>query len=153
MSNRYAIAPAVAALPNARGIDTFAIHASFPSAPRCVARISPHATSPAAMDKLAWKQIRKAARRKLITILALLSVLGLTATTAFAVSPLRVRLTAFALAGALAGVGGGLYVIALKGLPFSGFPPQLSRPDTSGLVREVTPGKEHVFEFGVEVPN
>ena len=45
---------------------------------------------------------------------------------AFGVSPLRVRLTAFALAGALAGVGGGLYVVALKGLPFSGFPPELS---------------------------
>jgi hypothetical protein len=32
------------------------------------------------------------------------------------------------------------------------FPPQLGRPDRSGLVREVVAGKEHVFEFGVEVP-
>ena len=34
----------------------------------------------------------------------------------------------------------------------SRFPPQLRRPDTSTLVREVAPGKEHVFEFAVEVP-
>jgi hypothetical protein len=33
------------------------------------------------------------------------------------------------------------------------FPPQLRRPDTSGLLREVQPGKEHSFEFAVEVPN
>jgi hypothetical protein len=33
------------------------------------------------------------------------------------------------------------------------FPPQLRRPDTSGLLREVTAGKEHSFEFAVEVPN
>lgn len=33
------------------------------------------------------------------------------------------------------------------------FPPQLGRPDQSGLVREVVAGKDHVFEFGVEVPN
>ncbi|HJZ53924.1 MAG TPA: hypothetical protein VKE74_03150 [Gemmataceae bacterium] len=33
------------------------------------------------------------------------------------------------------------------------FPPQLSRPDRSGLVREVVAGKEHFFEFGVEVPS
>ena len=33
------------------------------------------------------------------------------------------------------------------------FPPQLARPDRSGIVREVTPGKDHVFEFAVQVPN
>ena len=32
------------------------------------------------------------------------------------------------------------------------FPPQLARPDMSGLVREVKPGRENVFEFAVEVP-
>jgi hypothetical protein len=30
------------------------------------------------------------------------------------------------------------------------FPPQLRRPDRSGLVREVKAGKDHVFEFAVE---
>ena len=45
---------------------------------------------------------------------------------AYAVSPLRVRLTAFAFAGGLAGLGGGLYVVGLEGVPFSGFPPALS---------------------------
>lgn len=33
------------------------------------------------------------------------------------------------------------------------FPPQLGRPDRSGLVREVVAGRENVFEFAVEVPN
>ena len=33
------------------------------------------------------------------------------------------------------------------------FPPQLARPDKSGLVREVKAGQENVFEFAVEVPN
>lgn len=32
------------------------------------------------------------------------------------------------------------------------FPPQLARPDRSGVVREITPGKDHVFEFAVESP-
>jgi ABC-type branched-subunit amino acid transport system ATPase component len=45
---------------------------------------------------------------------------------AFGVSPVRVRLVAFAFAGALAGVGGGLYAIALKGIGFSGYNPELS---------------------------
>ena len=45
---------------------------------------------------------------------------------AYAVSPVRVKLTAFALAGALAGVAGGLYAIGLRGIGFSGFNPQLS---------------------------
>ena len=45
---------------------------------------------------------------------------------AYAISPLRVRLTAFAFAGALAGVAGGLYAIGLRGMPFSGFNPSLS---------------------------
>jgi hypothetical protein len=33
------------------------------------------------------------------------------------------------------------------------FPPQLARPDKSGLVREVKAGQENVFEFAVEVPD
>ncbi|MHB8465507.1 MAG: ATP-binding cassette domain-containing protein [Acidimicrobiales bacterium] len=45
---------------------------------------------------------------------------------AYAISPLRVRLTAFAFAGALAGVAGGLYVIGLRGIGFSGYNPELS---------------------------
>jgi hypothetical protein len=32
------------------------------------------------------------------------------------------------------------------------FPANLARPDLSGLEREVQPGREHVFEFVVEVP-
>jgi hypothetical protein len=32
------------------------------------------------------------------------------------------------------------------------FPAKLARPDLSGLVREVHAGKDHVFEFAVEVP-
>ena len=35
----------------------------------------------------------------------------------------------------------------------SHFPPQLARPDKSGLVREVKAGQENVFEFVVEVPH
>ena len=33
------------------------------------------------------------------------------------------------------------------------FPAKLARPDLSGLEREVQTGKEHVFDFAVEVPN
>lgn len=32
------------------------------------------------------------------------------------------------------------------------FPAKLARPDLSGLVREVKPSQENVFEFAVEVP-
>jgi hypothetical protein len=32
------------------------------------------------------------------------------------------------------------------------FPAKLARPDLSGIEREVTAGKEHVFEFAVDVP-
>lgn len=32
------------------------------------------------------------------------------------------------------------------------FPARLARPDLSGLEREVRPGRDHVFEFSVEVP-
>lgn len=32
------------------------------------------------------------------------------------------------------------------------FPAKLARPDLSGLEREIKPGKDHVFEFAVEVP-
>lgn len=41
----------------------------------------------------------------------------------FSIDPVRAKLTAFALAGALAGIAGGLFVLGLRGLPFSGFPP------------------------------
>ena len=34
---------------------------------------------------------------------------------------------------------------------FSVFPPQLARPDQSGLIREVKPGQENWFEFVIEV--
>jgi hypothetical protein len=33
------------------------------------------------------------------------------------------------------------------------FPPQLARPDLSGVVREVKAGQANVFDFAVEVPN
>ena len=54
----------------------------------------------------------------------------------------------------------GWYRVAIAVVPDSSalssgkllFPLQLARPDRSGLMREVTPGKEHVFEFVVEVP-
>ncbi len=36
--------------------------------------------------------------------------------------------------------------------PTAIFPLKLARPDTSGLVREVKPEQENVFEFAVEVP-
>src|SRR5947209_8396842 len=44
----------------------------------------------------------------------------------FGVSPLRAKLVAFALSGALAGVAGGLYVIGLRGIGFSGYNPENS---------------------------
>lgn len=59
------------------------------------------------------------------------------------------------------GIPPGWYRVAIAAAPSAGptepgrpgFPPQLRRPDTSGLVREVTAGKDHTFEFAVEVPN
>jgi ABC-type branched-subunit amino acid transport system ATPase component/ABC-type branched-subunit amino acid transport system permease subunit len=45
------------------------------------------------------------------------------AAAGFSISPAAARLTAFAFSGALAGLAGGLYVVGLRGLPFSGFPP------------------------------
>jgi len=36
--------------------------------------------------------------------------------------------------------------------PATLFPAKLARPDLSGLEREVRAGKEHVFDFAVEVP-
>ena len=33
------------------------------------------------------------------------------------------------------------------------FPLELARPDRSGVVREVKPGQENVFEFTIEVPD
>jgi len=44
----------------------------------------------------------------------------------FGVDPLRSRLVAFALSGALAGVAGGLYAVGLRGIPFSGYNPETS---------------------------
>lgn len=59
------------------------------------------------------------------------------------------------------GVPPGWYRVAIAAAPTEvppepdrvAFPPQLRRPDTSGLVREVTAGRDHRFEFAVEVPN
>lgn len=53
-----------------------------------------------------------------------------------------------------AGLPPGWYRVSLVAAPGpTRFPPQLARPDTSNLLREVVAGKEHVFEFAVEVPN
>jgi hypothetical protein len=53
----------------------------------------------------------------------------------------------------------GWYRVALMSAPVSEspappvtFPAKLGRPDLSGLEREVHAGKEHFFEFAVEVP-
>lgn len=57
------------------------------------------------------------------------------------------------------GVAPGWYRVAIAPPPSTdpaakpGFPPRLRRPDTSTVVREVTPGRDNVFEFAVEVPN
>jgi ABC-type branched-subunit amino acid transport system ATPase component/ABC-type branched-subunit amino acid transport system permease subunit len=48
------------------------------------------------------------------------------AAAAFSISPMRQKLTAFAFSGALAGLAGGLYAVAIEGMPFGGFPPLLS---------------------------
>jgi ABC-type branched-subunit amino acid transport system ATPase component/ABC-type branched-subunit amino acid transport system permease subunit len=48
------------------------------------------------------------------------------AAASFSISPLRMKLAAFAFAGALAAVAGGLYVVANRGLGFSGIDPELS---------------------------
>ena len=48
------------------------------------------------------------------------------AAASFGVSPLRAKLTAFAFSGALAAMAGGLYVVADRGLGFSGIDPELS---------------------------
>ena len=48
------------------------------------------------------------------------------AASSFSISPLRAKLTAFAYSGAIAAVAGGLYVVANRGLGFSGIDPQLS---------------------------
>jgi ABC-type branched-subunit amino acid transport system ATPase component/ABC-type branched-subunit amino acid transport system permease subunit len=45
---------------------------------------------------------------------------------AVSISDTRVRLATFAVSGALAGLGGGLYVLALRGIPFGGFAPVFS---------------------------
>jgi len=44
----------------------------------------------------------------------------------YSVSPVRARLTAFAVSGAVAGVAGGLYAVGLRGIPFSGYNPENS---------------------------
>ncbi|HXW31686.1 MAG TPA: ATP-binding cassette domain-containing protein, partial [Acidimicrobiales bacterium] len=48
------------------------------------------------------------------------------AAASFSISPLRMKLFAFAYAGALAAVAGGLYIVANRGLGFSGIDPELS---------------------------
>ena len=54
----------------------------------------------------------------------------------------------------------GWYRVAILAVPAGGstspsdgpaFPPQLARPDLSGIVREVQPGRDNEFEFAVEV--
>ena len=45
---------------------------------------------------------------------------------ALSVAPVRAKLVAFALSGAMAALAGGLYVIGLQGMPFSGFNPETS---------------------------
>ena len=44
----------------------------------------------------------------------------------YAIEPLRAKLAAFSLSGAMAGVAGGLFAIGLRGIPFSGFNPTTS---------------------------
>lgn len=44
----------------------------------------------------------------------------------FSVRPIRAQLTGFVVAGAMAGFAGGLYVLAVRGISFSGFDPQNS---------------------------
>ncbi|HET6964292.1 MAG TPA: ABC transporter permease, partial [Acidimicrobiales bacterium] len=44
----------------------------------------------------------------------------------YGLSPLRTRLVAFAVSGAMAGVAGGLYAIGLRGIPFSGYSAETS---------------------------
>jgi len=46
--------------------------------------------------------------------------------SAFAVPPVRAKLVAFAVSGGMAALAGGLYVIGLQGMPFSGFNPETS---------------------------
>jgi ABC-type branched-subunit amino acid transport system ATPase component len=48
------------------------------------------------------------------------------AAAAFSIEPVRAKLAAFALSGGLAGLAGGLYAVALRGMPFSGFSPDAS---------------------------
>ncbi len=48
------------------------------------------------------------------------------AAQSYGVSPLKARLSGFALSGAMAGVAGGLFVILQQGISFSGFDPELS---------------------------
>src|SRR5581483_11537658 len=51
----------------------------------------------------------------------------------------------------------GWYRVAIAPAPavaypdWPAFPPQLARPDKSGLVRQVQAGQENVFDFAVEV--
>lgn len=56
----------------------------------------------------------------------------------------------------------GWYRVAIAGAPIrdplevsnrAAFPEPLSRPDQSGIVREVMAGRDNVFEFGIEVPH
>lgn len=58
--------------------------------------------------------------------------------------------------GEVTTIPAGWYRVAIAPAPGSAdyltFPPQLARPDKSGLIREVQPGRENVFDFAVEVP-
>jgi len=44
----------------------------------------------------------------------------------YSISPLRAKLVAFAFAGAIAGIAGGLYVVQLRGVGYAGFPSEQS---------------------------
>jgi ABC-type branched-subunit amino acid transport system ATPase component/ABC-type branched-subunit amino acid transport system permease subunit len=46
--------------------------------------------------------------------------------SAYAINPVRAKLTAFAFSGALGGFAGAFYAVGLRGIPFSGFDPLLS---------------------------
>ncbi len=48
------------------------------------------------------------------------------AAAAYGISPIRSKLLAFAVSGALAGAAGGLYVVGLQGIQYGGFDPELS---------------------------
>lgn len=58
----------------------------------------------------------------------------------------------------IAAVPAGWYRVAIAppadaSAELASFPPQLRRPDSSTLLREIASGQDHVFEFAIEVPS